>query len=168
MNCSVNETTHIHILAILIPLLIGRLMILFNAGLLKFLVIYHLRVEWKLISIGCNPVSLLARSRPFNGICNATPLMLAVGFYHTRSHHLETVVLSWTRRSITPDGWNSIMRFQLVVHVIPAPFGIVVDKDTAVPAAIQALGSAMPTLGRLIKEHVPGRQNDFMSVAIIV
>lgn len=47
-------------------------------------------------------------------------------------------------------------------------FGIVMYKDTTIPASIQPLGPTMPQFAGFIKEHITRREDDFMCVAMII
>jgi len=60
------------------------------------------------------------------------------------------------------------MRLEFVILLVPAPLGIIVRKETAVPAAIQLARPAVKTLGRFVKENVSRGENDFVRVAVEV
>ena len=58
------------------------------------------------------------------------------------------------------------MCFKLMILFVPAVTGIVMDKDTAVPAAIEATRSTVKAFAGFIKENVTRCENDLVRAAM--
>ena len=55
-----------------------------------------------------------------------------------------------------------------MILFVPAMLGVVVDKDTAIPAAIETLGTTVKALGGLVKKHIARGEDDFMRISMEV
>jgi hypothetical protein len=57
---------------------------------------------------------------------------------------------------------------ELVINIVPALRGIIVDKEAGIPAAIELAGAPVKAFGRLVKQHVARCEYNFVCAALKV
>jgi hypothetical protein len=98
-----------------------------------------------------DPKACFSRSTPLHCILASTPLIGTSRFLECRADQFQRLKLFHSRWSMTPMQRYREMCLEFMILIKPAMFGIVMNKNTAVPRSIQTLGTTMKTLARFVE-----------------
>lgn len=113
-----------------------------------------------------NPKTIFTWSRPFDCILGTTPSIGTLWFLETGTNHFQRGFFLFSIKWFFPARGYNIMRFSLVIFILPSVFRVVVNEDGGVIFSIEYFGTPMQAFAWFIEQDISGGEDDFMCIAI--